>query len=500
MGNTGLVSFWGNMKIYLITEGGSDIGIGHITRCLSLYQAFEEKGIKPIFIINGDESVKDLLNDKNYEIFNWLEQKKKLFGFIKNADITIVDSYIADYELYEKISKFVKVPVYIDDTKRIGYPKGIIINGTIYAEDFNYPPKKDTMYLLGSQYIPIRKEFWDVPDKAIRENIKTVMVTFGGDDARNMTPSILKLLNETFPELNKKVIIGKGFKNTEQIEALKDEKTEFIYYPDAEGIKKAMLDSDITISASGQTLYELARVGVPTIAISVADNQMNNIKGWQKAGFIEYAGAWDNKDILSVLMQKFKLLQIADIRKKMARAGRSWVDGLGAIRTVKFCLTKYFEDYISLRKAEKKDIYTIYELSNETEVRKNSFNPDKIDFETHKNWLTNKLENKTCLFLVAEIHDKFIGQVRFDISGDEAIISISLVKEYRGLGIGRILIQKAIDFLRLEKPNILFVKSYIKEGNIQSVRLFETTGFQFVNATIVNEQNAIEYLYSFHKG
>ena len=45
-------------------------------------------------------------------------------------------------------------------------------------------------------------------------------------------------------------------------------------------------------------VYELARVGVPTMALAVAENQMYNVIGWQKAGFIEYAGWWEDPDLL----------------------------------------------------------------------------------------------------------------------------------------------------------------------------------------------------------
>ena len=31
------------MKVFIITEGTKNTGFGHIARCLSLYQAFEEK-------------------------------------------------------------------------------------------------------------------------------------------------------------------------------------------------------------------------------------------------------------------------------------------------------------------------------------------------------------------------------------------------------------------------------------------------------------------------
>ena len=31
------------MNVFIITEGTKNTGFGHITRCLSLYQAFEER-------------------------------------------------------------------------------------------------------------------------------------------------------------------------------------------------------------------------------------------------------------------------------------------------------------------------------------------------------------------------------------------------------------------------------------------------------------------------
>ena len=67
-------------RICIITEGVENIGFGHITRCTSLYQAFEEKGIIPEFIVNGDDSILDLLSDKKYRIFNWIEKQENLFN------------------------------------------------------------------------------------------------------------------------------------------------------------------------------------------------------------------------------------------------------------------------------------------------------------------------------------------------------------------------------------------------------------------------------------
>jgi len=316
-------------KVFILTEGGKNIGFGHITRCISLSQAFEEKGIIPEFIVNGDKSILDLLSDKRYRIFNWIKEKEYLFEYIKNSDIVIIDSYLAKKDIYNRISKLVKVPVYIDDSKRLNYPKGIVVNGAIGAEELDYPKNNETTYLLGTKYTPLRKEFWEVPEKEIREKVESVMVTFGGDDMRNMTPKVLKLLIEEFPELKKNVVIGKGFKNIREIENLKDNNTKLFYYPDAETMKNIMLETDIAISAAGQTLYELARVGVPTIAIAIADNQINNIYGWEKVGFIEYSAWWNYKFIKNKINICLEKIICFKLRKETSRKGKLYVDGKG---------------------------------------------------------------------------------------------------------------------------------------------------------------------------
>jgi len=96
------------MKVFILTEGGKNIGFGHITRCTALYQAFEERGIIPKFIVNGDDSVFDLLADKNYEIFDWIDEKERLLELIQNVDIAIIDSYLADISIYQPYQRLLK--------------------------------------------------------------------------------------------------------------------------------------------------------------------------------------------------------------------------------------------------------------------------------------------------------------------------------------------------------------------------------------------------------
>ncbi|PIW80831.1 MAG: UDP-2,4-diacetamido-2,4,6-trideoxy-beta-L-altropyranose hydrolase [Candidatus Omnitrophica bacterium CG_4_8_14_3_um_filter_43_15] len=285
------------MKVLIFTEGGNGIGLGHIMRCMAICEAFKEKNVMSKFIVNADSSVKDALKFKGYKIMNWFKGPCAE-NLARGADIAIIDSYLANLDFYKRISKTAKLCAYLDDNKRIDYPKGIVINGSLAAGRLSYPKRKGVVYLLGTEYTPLRKAFWDIPKKSIRKKAQDIMITFGGDDARGMTLKVLKRLVDDFPGLHKKVIISSGFKNADVISNGKYKNTSFKYNLSARKMLKAMLDSDIAVSAGGQTLYELAKVGVPTVAVGVADNQLHNIKYWDKAGFVEYAGCGRDASVL----------------------------------------------------------------------------------------------------------------------------------------------------------------------------------------------------------
>lgn len=328
------------MKVTILTEGGRDIGYGHITRCTSICQAFEEIGIQSQLIVNGDETIEDLLKGKNYKVFNWLDDQQLLFEILDNANIVFIDSYLAEHDIYERISEQVKTAVYFDDDLRIDYPRGFVLNGAIFAEQLPYPKKEDVTNLLGTMYTPIRKEFWDTPPKLIRKEVETLMVTFGGSDMCNVTPKVQKVLNKTYPYLQKKIIATRFFANMSEIKKQQDKNTELIYEPDAAELKEVMFESDIAISAGGQTLYELARVGVPTIGICIAQNQLQNLNGWSKSGFLEYIGWYNNKDIQSKLIAALEKMKSYNKRISCSKKTRELIDGKGPRRVCDILLQR----------------------------------------------------------------------------------------------------------------------------------------------------------------
>ena len=87
------------MHIIILTEGGKNKGFGHVARCSSIYHAFKIKGFSPKLFINGDDSLVPIFNDLEFSIKNWIKE----LPLIKHSDIVIIDSYLADESLYQKI-------------------------------------------------------------------------------------------------------------------------------------------------------------------------------------------------------------------------------------------------------------------------------------------------------------------------------------------------------------------------------------------------------------
>ncbi|MBU1628123.1 UDP-2,4-diacetamido-2,4,6-trideoxy-beta-L-altropyranose hydrolase, partial [bacterium] len=187
-------------KIYILTEGGGGKGWGHLIRCSALYQAFSERSFVPQMVVNGDDSCAILLSGMKYQIYNWLKDSQKLFDCLKDARGAVVDSYLAPKPFYERISQLVDGRIImIDDLKRMEYPRGIVVNPSIYGDKLEYPKKKEVTYLLGRDYIIFRKPFWTVPKKYPREIVQHVFLSLGGTRQNGSLKRLLEILAVNLP-------------------------------------------------------------------------------------------------------------------------------------------------------------------------------------------------------------------------------------------------------------------------------------------------------------
>lgn len=266
------------MKIKIFTEGGSNIGLGHISRCSALYDEIISRGEKAELIVYGDAGNSDLFSGVPITEKDWLSEEY-LNKFLDSEDYCIVDSYLASENLCKIISFNSKRAIFIDDNSRIVYPKGIVVNPSLCVGNLYYPIKEGTTYLLGAKYIILRSPFEKVEKKIITKEVNHVLITLGGADTKYAILEIFSRICEKHLSIKFNVIMENSFQENQNIQKNKPKNVELFSNIDAELMKAIMVNSDLAITAAGQTIYELLATSTPFIAIKTVDNQINNIRG-----------------------------------------------------------------------------------------------------------------------------------------------------------------------------------------------------------------------------
>jgi UDP-2,4-diacetamido-2,4,6-trideoxy-beta-L-altropyranose hydrolase len=309
-------------KLVVLTDAGAKFGFGHLTRTLSIVEHFYKNNFQISYIVDGDNSIESFLSNYpyDYQIFSWKENQEQLQKELEKIDYILIDSLEITPKQLKYIEQFHKKIIFFDDEKRKNIlQNGFVIDWTILSDEKGYfePRKKDVTYFLGSKYVLLRKEFQLASKNQLNPQIKSIMISFGGSDVRNLTPKVLEFFVQNYPKIEKNIIIGAGFTNIDKIKQVSDKNTNLLYNLDANDMIKTMQTNDIAISAGGQTLYELAMIGIPTIAPLLVDNAKDDTFGWRDVGFLEYIGWYDDINLIDNLQLAFEKLQSLEVRKNM---------------------------------------------------------------------------------------------------------------------------------------------------------------------------------------
>jgi LmbE family N-acetylglucosaminyl deacetylase/RimJ/RimL family protein N-acetyltransferase len=131
---------------------------------------------------------------------------------------------------------------------------------------------------------------------------------------------------------------------------------------------------------------------------------------------------------------------------------------------------------ISIRPARPDDVERIFQWRNNRFLLMRSTTQTTVTWEEHQAWFTRALNNPDQLIFIVVQGDEPIGQVRFDRNQDQAVISVYLVEERTGKGLGieaiRLGTQAAFKEWTLAK-----VIACIRQDNLHATRAFAKAGY-----------------------
>lgn len=473
--------------ILIFTECLTSTGLGHLGRCTAIAEKLVERGEKVELILHSDGT--GVVNNPDFpvQLLDW-KNTANLEKVLDRERISIVDSYLAQDNVYKIIQKKSSKLVCIDDDMRLDYPEGsTIINPGIIGKEIPYNRTEYTV-LSGTEFALLRKPFLEeIKSKIVEQEIQRILITTGGEDRNNLTPSLIGEIRKAYNDSKLLVIVGPFFKNKKEIESAADRNVELLFSPDAKSMRDAMLSSDIAITAGGQTMYELARTGVPMIVFLAAQNQSGNIKGFSNAGCAVNIGRPEDSGFLENLKKALQSLRPREIRAKMSDLGRKLVDGKGAERIVNEISGQ--DTVLHFRKAEENDVDLYFEWANDPVVRSLSYNKNPILYESHVKWFQNKIKNPNSLMLIFSNQENIpVGQVRIDpgVESGDPIIGVSVAGKFRGKGLGSEIIRLASNHY-LDKYPTGKIRACIFSTNQASIQSFTKAGFRFLKEETIDD-------------
>ena len=246
-----------------------------------------------------------------------------------------------------------------------------------------------------------------------------------------------------------------------------------------------MLRVDICISGGGQTIHELARVGVPTIGICFAKNQTRNLEEFQKKNFLKYLGKYTENSLFNNISLAIESFRSPTERKRKSSIGRSLIDGKGARRVVREAfqpgIFKITRLDCFIRKANKSDCRVLWIWRNHPETRKKSFDTKAVKYTDHRLWFDKKLKDKRAkIYIVENGENEMVGQARFEKNSNEKIyINVNLNPDFFNKGLGSEVIKAASNNFITENPDTKEIIAEILTENIASRKAFCKAGYIF---------------------
>lgn len=311
-------------------------------RSLALAEELRRRGAEVVFVCDSHTvpwaNDQILARDIPVEPAVWTPQQHLDLLARLALDAVVFDSYDLDAEVFTQVRRSGLPTLAIVDGELRGAEADIFVDQNLGSELDQPDLPEGSTRLAGLDYVLLRDEILALrpgePPAAGRTGVPRVFAFFGGTDAFGAGPYVVAALAATGVPFDA-TVVAPGEELAEAISAVKleaDQQVEVIG-PTSQ-LAKTVVDSDLVLSASGTSTWELLCLGATAGLVCVVDNQ---VMGYERA---IATGAAAGVGVLSDLKEDptaaagvlRPLLTDPAERARIAAAGWRLVDGQGRSR------------------------------------------------------------------------------------------------------------------------------------------------------------------------
>lgn len=297
-------------RIVFNVIGSIEIGMGHIYHSLALAHEITDHEI--IFVCDQQYEVAvDAIASMDYKV---IATENTLTTILQLNPDLVINDILDTAQNYITALKQHKIKVV--NFEDLG--DGSKYANLVFNELYDMPQCSGDNYCWGYEYLALRDEFYEAIPHRFMEDIREVLITFGGTDQNNLTLLTLQAIVNICDQNNIKIniVCGSAYGFKEDLENyLQQLKYKNISLTFASGaISKIMEKTQLAISSNGRTVYELADLNIPSIIISHHDREATHSFANLEKGFINLGVV--NQETYQKIQEKFeKLVEDKDYRK-----------------------------------------------------------------------------------------------------------------------------------------------------------------------------------------
>lgn len=356
-----------SQRIAFRTDANSEIGTGHFMRCLTLADELKKHGSEICFVGRGlpahlakmlkersfashylpeNTSVEKTNDIEELKHSKWLkvtQQQDAIYTLEKLGkgffDWIIVDHYALDVRWETQIRAIAKNILVIDDLADRRHDCDILLDQNLHHDmHVRYLGKvpQKCQQLLGPSNALLREEFREIRKlvKPRSGDVKNIFVFFGGVDEANLTGMALKALIALDLKVHVDVVIGQQHPKCQEIKDLCIVGG-FKLYIQTSNIANLMAKADLSIGAGGASNWERCCLGLPSIVIASAFNQISISKELDKLEACSYIGCAEDINLLKIKNAISNFFYSKNLLKNISFNAMRLIDGKGVFGVIK---------------------------------------------------------------------------------------------------------------------------------------------------------------------
>jgi UDP-2,4-diacetamido-2,4,6-trideoxy-beta-L-altropyranose hydrolase len=247
------------------------------------------------------------------------EQTRQVIqGLGGTADVVVVDHYAADHKWEKALRPSATRILAIDDLADRIHDCDLLLDQNFFSDlSTRYDSKVPAgcVTLLGPGYALLQPVYAQLHSQStLRDGpVRRIFVFFGGADTQNLTGLSVAAFQELErPDIHLDVVMTEKNSRYQGIKKAIDGSSNIRLHGPLPSLGPLMATADLAVGAGGATVWERCCLGLPSVVISLAENQKPVCEDLARAGLIEYLGYQDQ---VSEVLLRNTLSRIIDLPK-----------------------------------------------------------------------------------------------------------------------------------------------------------------------------------------